>query len=379
MNDLISAIFSTDGLLIGTILPFLFVILVVVFVHEMGHYLVGRWCGIGATTFSLGFGPEIAGFTDRGGTRWKLSAIPLGGYVKFVGDMTVTSSPSPEAANLAEDERRRAFHLAPVWKRFLTVLAGPVANFILTIVVFTVFLSLYGRTVIEPVVNEVRPESPAAAAGFAPGDRVVAVDGRRISEFSDIQKYVSGRTGDRITFLVERNGRNMELEASPRYIEQTDSAGNTVRIGIVGITSMGRDSEAVRHETMSLPAAFVRSIEETGSILERTFNFMRRFAMGREDKCQLGGPVKIADLAGQAASQGFERLVELMALLSVGIGFLNLLPIPPLDGGHLVFYTVEAAMRRPVSERLMEIGYRVGFVAVLIFMGFVLFNDIFGC
>ncbi|RLQ87974.1 RIP metalloprotease RseP [Notoacmeibacter ruber] len=379
MNDLISAFLSTDGLLIGTILPFLFVILVVVFVHEMGHYLVGRWCGIGATAFSIGFGPEIAGFTDRNGTRWKLSAIPLGGYVKFVGDMTVTSSPSSEAANLDDESRKRAFHLAPVWKRFLTVLAGPVANFILTIAVFTVFLNLYGRTVIEPVVNEVRPNSPAAEAGFEPGDRVVAVDGWKVSEFSDIQKYVSGRTGDRIDFLVERDGSQIELTAAPQYIEQTDSAGNTVRIGIVGITSMARGSDAVRHQTMELPAAFTRSIVETGSILERTFHFMRRFAMGREDKCQLGGPVKIADMAGQAASQGFERLVELIALLSVGIGFLNLLPIPPLDGGHLVFYAAEAVMRRPMSERLLEMGYRFGFVVVLIFMGFVLFNDIFGC
>ena len=378
MTDIFSSIFSTDGLLVGTLLPFLFVILVVVFVHEMGHYLVGRWCGIGATAFSLGFGPEIAGFTDKRGTRWKLSAIPLGGYVKFVGDMTVTSS-RPDETDLEPEDKARAFHRASVWRRFLTVLAGPAANFLLTIVVFTVFLSFYGRTVIDPVVNEVRPDSPAAAAGFEPGDRILSVDGRTITDFSDIQKYVSGRTGDTMSFLVERDGRDVELSAAPKYIEQTDSAGNTIRIGIIGITSMGRGSEAVRHQTMGVGAAFVRSIVETGSILERTFIFMKRFAVGREDKCQLGGPVKIADLAGQAASQGFERLVELVALLSVGIGFLNLLPVPPLDGGHLVFYTIEAAFRRPVSERLLEVGYRVGFVVVLLFMGFVLFNDIFGC
>ncbi len=378
MNDLLSSLLSTDGLLVGTILPFLFVILVVVFVHEMGHYLVGRWCGIGASAFSLGFGPEIVGFTDRHGTRWKLSAIPLGGYVKFVGDMTVTSS-RPDDSDLDPGDRERAFHLAPVWKRFLTVLAGPGANFLLTIVVFTVFLSFYGRTVIEPVVNEVRPDSPAAAAGFEPGDRILSVDGRAIDEFSDIQKYVSGRTGDLITFLVERDRDQTVLKAAPRYIEQTDGAGNSVRIGIIGITSMAQGSEGVRHQTMGLGAAFVRSIAETGSILQRTLVFMKRFATGREDKCQLGGPVKIADLAGQAASQGFERLVELVALLSVGIGFLNLLPVPPLDGGHLVFYAVEGVMRRPVSERLLEVGYRVGFIVVLLFMGFVLFNDIFGC
>jgi len=377
--EYLTGIFSPEGLLIGTVIPFLFVLTVVVFVHEMGHYLVGRWCGIGVRAFSIGFGPELFGFKDRHGTRWRLSAIPLGGYVKFVGDVGATSEPDSEEMDaLTPEERRVAFHTQPVWKRAATVFAGPAANFILTIAVFTVMFAIYGRTISEPTVAEVRPDSPAAAAGFEPGDRFVSVDGRSVSTFADVQRLVSGRAGDTITFIMLRDGREVTLTATPELSEQTDALGNVVRIGLLGVVNNSEVGQP-RHVTYGVPASFVEAVRETGHVVARTGQFMQRFVTGREDRCQIGGPVKIAEMSGKAAAVGFEMLVQLAALLSVGIGILNLLPIPPLDGGHLAFYAVEAVIRRPVSERVMDAVYRAGLFMVLIFMAFAFWNDIFGC
>lgn len=379
MNDFLPAFLSTDGVLIGTLVPFLFVLTVVVFVHEMGHYLVGRWCGIGVKAFSIGFGPELIGFDDRRGTRWKLSAIPLGGYVKFVGDMSVSSKPDAgEIDQLSDAERRVAFHTQPIWKRAATVFAGPLFNFLLTIAVFAVMFSIYGRIVSEPMVAEVRAGSPAESAGILPGDRFVSVDGVVVESFADVQRLVSGRAGDPIVFVMSRGGQEVTIVATPEVMEQTDALGNVVRVGVIGVVN-NEELGQPRVISYSFGQALVESVRETGDIVLRTGEFLQRFALGREDKCQLGGPVKIADMAGKAAKLGFEWLVQLVALLSVGIGILNLLPIPPLDGGHLVFYGIEAAMRRPVSERAMEAVYRVGLFIVLGFMGFVFWNDLFAC
>lgn len=380
MNEFLPALFSTQGFLLGTLVPFLFVLTVVVFVHEMGHYLVGRWCGIGVQAFSIGFGPELIGFTDRRGTRWKLCAIPLGGYVKFVGDMNVTSSQpgEEELDRLSDSERKIAFHTQPVWKRAATVFAGPLFNFLLTIAVFAVLFMTFGRSVLEPAVAEVRPGSPAAEAGILPGDRFVSVDGAKVESFADVQRLVSGRAGDSITFVMLRDGRDVSVVATPQLSEQEDALGNKVKVAVIGVTT-NKEVGQPRHITYSPGGAVVAAVEATGQIVERTWLFMKRFAVGREDKCQLGGPVKIAGMAGQAAKLGFEWLVQLAALLSVGIGILNLLPIPPLDGGHLLFYGIEAVIRRPVSERMMEAVYRTGMILVLAFMGFVFWNDLFGC
>lgn len=379
MSEYLPAFLSTNGILIGTIVPFLFVLTIVVFVHEMGHYLVGRWCGIGVKAFSVGFGPELLGFNDRHGTRWKLCAIPLGGYVKFVGDMNVTSKPEGgELDNLSADERSVAFHTQPVWKRAATVVAGPLFNFLLTIAVFTVLFSAYGRYVMEPTVAEVRAESPAAKAGILPGDRFVSVDGSAVETFSDVQRLVSGRAGDSIAFVMRRDGKEVDVTAVPELMEQQDALGNSVKVAVIGVVN-NEEMGQPRLISYSPGGAFVQAVSETGHIIERTGQFLKRFVVGREDKCQLGGPVKIADMAGKAAKLGFEWLVQLVALLSVGIGFLNLLPIPPLDGGHLAFYAVEAVIGRPVSERAMEAVYRVGMILVLAFMGFVFWNDLFGC
>ncbi|MBZ9661106.1 RIP metalloprotease RseP [Mesorhizobium sp. ESP-6-4] len=380
MNDIFHAVFSTQGFVLGTLVPFLFVLTVVVFVHEMGHYLIGRWCGIGVKAFSIGFGPELFGFYDRRGTRWKLCAIPLGGYVKFVGDMNATSSqPSTEEIeSLTDAEREVAFHTQPIWKRAATVVAGPLFNFLLTIAVFAVLFSLYGRPVLEPMVAEVTAGSPAEKAGIQPGDRFVKVDGSKVETFADVQRLVSGRAGDAITFTMLRDGKEIDVTAAPEPMEQQDALGNKVKVAVIGVVNNAELGQP-RLISYTPAGAVVAAVEETGHVIERTGQFLQRFALGREDKCQLGGPIKIAKMSGQAAKLGFEWLVQLVAFLSVGIGFLNLLPIPPLDGGHLLFYGVEAVIRRPVSERTMEMAYRTGLFLVLGFMGFVFWNDLFGC
>lgn len=380
MNDILHTLFSTQGFVLGTLVPFVFVLTAVVFVHEMGHYLIGRWCGIGVKAFSIGFGPELFGFNDRRGTRWKLCAIPLGGYVKFVGDMNATSSqPSAEdIESLTEAEREVAFHTQPIWKRAATVVAGPLFNFLLTIAVFAVLFSLYGRPVMEPMVAEVTAGSPAARAGIQPGDRFVKVDGAKVETFADVQRLVSGRAGDTITFTMLRDGKEITVTAAPELMEQQDALGNKVKVAIIGVANNAELGQP-RLISYTPAGALSAAVEETGHVIERTGQFLKRFVVGREDRCQLGGPIKIAKMSGQAAKLGFEWLVQLVAFLSVGIGILNLLPIPPLDGGHLLFYGVEAVIRRPVSERMMEMAYRTGLILVLGFMGFVFWNDLFGC
>ncbi len=376
MQEALAFFLGGESLLVGTIIPFLFVLTVVVFVHEMGHYLVARWCGIGSQAFSIGFGPELIGFTDKHGTRWKISAIPLGGYVKFIGDESATSSPvDVDNASLSADEQRRAFHTQPVWKRAATVFAGPAFNIILTIVIFSVFFALYGRQISDPLIAGVQPGSPAAEAGFEAGDRFISVEGEKITTFSDVQRIVSGRAGDKLNFTVERDGKMVDLQAVPAIVERTDPLGNKIKLGAIGVETTEAVGNFRRIEYGPLESVG-QAVMETGYIISRTGEFFQRFAVGREDKCQLGGPVKIANMAGKAASQGFDWLIQLMA---VGIGLLNLFPLPPLDGGHLVFYAVEAIKGSPVSVAAQEIVYRVGFLLVMGFMGFVLFNDLFAC
>lgn len=379
MQEALAFFLGGESLLVGTIIPFLFVLTVVVFVHEMGHYLVARWCGIGSQAFSIGFGPELIGFTDKHGTRWKISAIPLGGYVKFIGDESATSSPvDVNNADLSADEQRRAFHTQPVWKRAATVFAGPAFNIILTVVIFSVFFALYGRQISDPLIAGVQPGTPAAEAGFEAGDRFVSVDGEKITTFSDVQRIVSGRAGDKLNFTVERDGKMVDLQAVPATVERTDPLGNKIKLGAIGVETTEAVGNFRRIEYGPLESV-AQAVMETGYIIGRTGEFFQRFAVGREDKCQLGGPVKIANMAGKAASQGFDWLIQLMAMLSVGIGLLNLFPLPPLDGGHLVFYAVEAIKGSPVSAAAQDIFYRAGFLLVMGFMGFVLFNDLFAC
>lgn len=359
-----------------TIVSFLLVLTVIVFIHELGHFLVARWCGVAVNVFSVGFGPEIVGFNDRHGTRWKLSAIPLGGYVKFLGDENEAGGTDREALDrLSEAERDRAFASKGVGARAAIVAAGPIANFVLAIVIFTALFSTYGRQVTEARVDAVVADSVAQAAGFEAGDLILSINGTDIDSFSDLQRIVAVNADTELHFVVERNSGEMMLTATPERQEVEDRFGNIQRVGRLGI-SRSTTPENVRTERFPVPQAAVLAVEETWFVVKQTIVAVGGIITGREPADQLGGPIRIAQMSGQIATLGILPWINFVALISIGIGLVNLFPIPVLDGGHLVFFAVEAARGRPLSERAQEISFRIGFAAVLMLMVFATWNDI---
>jgi len=359
----------------GWILPFLFGLSVVVFFHELGHFLVARWCGVRVLTFSVGFGPEIVGFHDRYGTRWKLSWIPLGGYVKFFGDDNAASVPDETAVtNMTEAEKRQSFFYQPVARRAAIVAAGPIANFILAIVIFAVVFTFYGRLTTTARVDAVLPDSAAAAAGLKPGDIVLAIDGRTIESFSDMQRIVSANAGRTLTFRIDRGGAPMTLTATPALKQGKNGFGNNTCQAVLGVTRSMAPGDMKTEHVNPLAAVWLGT-KETWSIIDRTFSFIGGLFAGRECADQLRGPIRIAQISGQVATLGFTPVLHLAAMLSVSIGLLNLFPVPLLDGGHLMFYLVEATRGRPLSAKAQEIGFRIGFAIVVMLMIFTVFND----
>lgn len=363
---------------IGWLIPFLVILTVIVFVHEFGHFLVARWCGVRVLVFSIGFGPELFGFTDRRGTRWRVAAIPLGGYVKFFGDENAASVPDhAAAAAMNEAERRESFFHKKVSRRAAVVAAGPIANFLLAIVIFAGVFMLYGKQISAARVDAIQPGSAAAEAGFQAGDLIVAIDGRAIESFADMQRIVSASAGQRLTFEVERGGVRETLVAVPALKVVKDTFGNTHRIGVLGI-SRSMAAGDVKTQTVGPLPALRMGVEETWFVVERTMAYIAGVIVGRESADQLGGPIRIAQVSGQMASLGLLPILHLAAVLSVSIGLLNLFPIPLLDGGHLLFYAIEAIRGRPLSERAQEIGFRIGLAVVIMLMMFATYNDISG-
>jgi regulator of sigma E protease len=372
----LSHLHALGGGVVGYLVPFLFVLSLVVFFHELGHFLIARWCGVRILAFSIGFGPELIGFRDRYGTRWKIAAIPLGGYVKFFGDENAASM--PDAARLAsmdESEKSQSFVFQPVVKRAAIVVAGPFANFLLAIVIFAGIFMLYGKQSMTARVDSVQPGSAAAAAGFQPGDLVVAINGSAIADFADMQRIVSESAGEPLTITVDRKGAQLLLKATPALKEVKDNFGNVHRIGILGITR-STAPEDLKFQPVSPPQAVWMGVQETWFVIDRTMSYIGGVIVGREAADQLGGPIRIAQMSGQVATVGFVALIHLAAVLSVSIGLLNLFPIPLLDGGHLLFYSIEALRGRPLSERAQEVGFRIGLAIVLMLMIFATFNDI---
>jgi regulator of sigma E protease len=359
-----------------TLAAFLIVLTVVVFVHEFGHFWVGRRCGVGVKAFSIGFGPEIFGWDDRHGTRWKLSAIPLGGYVKFVGDMNAASVPDQQQiSEMSAAERAVSFPHKSVGQRAAIVAAGPVANFILAVAIFSGLNYINGRQVLDPRIEAVQAGSAAARAGFLPEDVIVSIDGSRIDTFADMQRIVSASPGDTLSFEVERAGRIVVLEATPELKEQKTPFG-TQRIGLLGLEA-SRNPADIRRVTFTPLGALKAGAHETWYVVDRTFDYLGKLISGRESTDQLSGPIRIAQVSGQVASLGgIGGLAGLVAVLSVSIGLINLFPIPMLDGGHLLFYAVEAIRGRPLSDRAQEIGFRIGFAIVVMLMLFSTWNDI---
>jgi regulator of sigma E protease len=372
----LSHIQALGGGVAGYVVPFLFVLSLVVFFHELGHFLVARLCGVRVLTFSIGFGPELAGFNDRYGTRWKLAAIPLGGYVKFFGDENASSTPdSSHLATMNTGERAVSFHFQPVWKRAAIVVAGPLANFVLAIIIFAAIFMVYGKQTMSARVDTVQADSAAATAGFQPGDIVSAIDGQSIDNFADMQRIVGDNAGRTLTVKVERNGAQLLLKATPALKEVKDSFGNVHRIGILGISRSMAPGD-VKFQAVSPIHALGFGAQETWFVVDRTLSYIGGVIVGREAADQLGGPIRIAQISGQVATIGFAALVHLAAVLSVSIGLLNLFPIPLLDGGHLLFYSIEAIRGRPLSERAQEVGFRIGLAIVVMLMIFATFNDI---
>lgn len=355
---------------------FLFVLTVVVFVHEMGHFLVARWCGVSVKAFSIGFGPEIFGWNDRHGTRWRVAWIPLGGYVKFMDDESAASTPSRQViANMTDDERRGAFHAKPVWQRAAVVAAGPIANFLLAIAIFATMFMLVGVRLTAARVDEVVPDSPAAKAGFLSGDIIKVIDGSKIEGFNDVLRIVGTSPERELDVVVERAGKNVELRVRPALQEQKDAFGGVSRRGVIGIKRM-TTPQTVEVRRVGPLEALALGVSETKFIVTSTFGYLGDVIAGRQKADQLGGPIRIAEVSGQVAKVGIEALIQLIAVISVSVGLINLFPIPLLDGGHLLFYGLEALRRRPLSERTQEIGFRIGLAVVLMLMAFATLNDL---
>ena len=352
------------------LLAFLCALGPLVFFHELGHYLAARSLGIPAETFSIGFGREIFGWTDRQGTRWKVCWLPLGGYVKFVGDMSPASEPG-ELDDVPEELRDRVFQVQPVWKRFVVVLAGPAANFVLAILIYAALFAAIGKPHAPSIVESVTAGSPAARAGLLPGDRIDSIAGQDVSSFEDLQRIVSLRPGLPVTIEVTRSGRPLALHATLGVRTERDRFGQSYRIGMLGILQTHQVIEHVPALQL-LPTAADYTLKITGSMIDG----LGQIITGRRGTEDVGGPIKIAQIAGQQATLGVVPFFGLLALFSINLGFINLLPVPMLDGGHLFFYTVEAVRRRPLSARALDWAFRGGLALILALMLFTTVNDL---
>ena len=353
------------------VLGFLLLLGPLVTIHELGHYLVGRWFGVRADSFSLGFGKELAGWTDKRGTRWKLSLLPLGGYVQFAGDMNPASQPDAAWLKLPPAEREACFPAKPLWQRALIVLAGPMANFLFAIAVLAAFLLAYGQVVAPPTVGLVEPGSVAARAGLAAGDRIVAVGGTHVDEFGDIARLVAPHPGERLAIGLVRAGRPLHVDATAARKVERDRFGNEFARGYLGI---GPAEVTVRR--VDPAQAVVLAVRQTRDMVSMMVTGIGQIVTGRRSVDELGGPLKIAKFSGEQLSLGWRAFVAFTAFISINLGFINLLPIPVLDGGHLAFYAAEAIRRRPVSRRSQEWAFRTGVAFVLAVMVLVTLNDL---
>jgi len=358
------------------VIPFVVILTVVVFFHELGHYLVGRWCGVKIDAFSLGFGPELFARVDRRGTRWRVAALPLGGYVRFHGDANAASAPDAAAlAKMPAAERRQTLAGQPLINRAAIVAAGPFANFLLAIVIFTFSFAISGQYTLAPKVGGLEPNSPAAVAGFMPGDLIRTVNGDAISSFGDLHQAVTDNAGLEMVFGVERGGKTITIDATPTIgLEDLGPFGKR-RVSRLGIKA-SMDPADRHFETCSLPRCALWSVQETWSIVEGTGAYIVGLFAGRQSLDQVSGAVGVAQVAGEVAKVSIFALVGLTALFSVSVGLMNLLPIPMLDGGHLLFYAIEALRGRPLSEKTQEIGLRVGLAIVATIVIFSVSNDL---
>ena len=363
--------------MLNSILPFIVLILVVVFIHEYGHYYFAKKYGVMVTDFSIGFGKELFGWNDKSGTRWKICWIPLGGYVKFFGDRNVFSQSDQEEIikKYTEEERKKLFILKPLYQRSLIVAAGPIANFILAIVIFLFIYMFVGKDFTPAVINEVQKDSPAEVAGLMKNDVILEIDGTEVKSILDVSKLITMSTSDFIDFKVSRYDQDVLLKVKPNIVETEDNLGNTINKRMIGIM-LGPYNNKINHVKLGPAKALYYSLNEVYFVTISSLKYLGSILTGSGDSSQLGGPIRIAKITGQVAEFGIVPFLSIMAYISISLGLINLFPIPLLDGGHLMFYGFEKILGRPLSQKTQEGFFRIGMFLLLFIMFFATYNDL---
>jgi len=359
------------------LIPFLILLTVVVFIHEYGHYYFAKKYGVGITDFSIGFGKEIFGWNDQSGTRWKICWIPLGGYVKFFGDRNVFSqSEQREIINqYKEEDRKKLFILKPLYQRSIIVAAGPFANFLLAIIIFTMINIFIGKDMTPAVIDEVTPESPAFIAGLKKNDKIISIDQNKVESILQVSTFINTSTSKSIEFLVIRNYKELSLFVEPKLVDGKDALGNSVKKRIIGIKLLPLNNE-FKKESLSPSKAIYYSFKEVWFVCSTSLKYLGSMIVGKADSSQLGGPIRIAKITGQVAEFGIIPFLSIMAYISISLGLINLFPIPMLDGGHLMFYFFEKVLGKPLNQKTQEGFFRIGLFLILSLMFFATFNDL---
>ena len=363
--------------MLSYILPFIALIVVVVFIHEYGHYYFAKRYGVGVTDFSIGFGKEMFGWNDKSGTRWKVCVIPLGGYVKFFGDRNVYSQADNEKIikEYSKEDQDKLFVLKPLYQRALIVFGGPLANFLLAILIFFSVYTFFGKDFTPAVINEVQKDSPAMVAGLKDNDIVVSIDGNEVTSIMDVSKYIMMSTDEFINFTVNRYDKDLTFRVKPNIVAGEDNLGNKISKRMVGI-KLGAYNNEVNHVKLGPAKALFYAVKEVYYVSTSSLKYIGSMIVGNGDTSQLGGPIRIAKISGQVAEFGILPFISLMAYISISLGLINLFPIPMLDGGHLMFYGIEKVLGRPLSQKTQEGFFRIGMFLLLSLMFFTTFNDL---
>ena len=363
--------------MLNYLIPFIILILIVVFVHEYGHYYFAKKYGVGVTDFSIGFGQEIFGWNDKSGTRWKICWIPLGGYVKFFGDRNVFSQADQEKIiqKYNEDEREKLFVLKPLYQRVLIVFGGPLANFILALVIFFSIYTFVGKDFTPAVINEVQKDTPAMVGGLKENDIILEIDGNKVKSIMDVSKYITMSTDEIIDFKVKRSYDEIILKIKPNIVSGEDNLGNKINKRMVGI-KLGAYNNEINHVKLGPTQSIYHAVHEVYYVSISSLKYIGGMIVGKADTSQLGGPIRIAKISGQVAEFGVLAFISMMAYISISLGLINLFPIPMLDGGHLMFYAFEKVLGRPLSQKTQEGFFRIGLFLLLSLMFFTTFNDL---
>ncbi len=359
------------------IIPFIVLILVVVFIHEYGHYYFAKKYGVGVTDFSIGFGKEILGWNDKSGTRWKICWIPLGGYVKFFGDRNVFSQADQEELlkKYSKEDQDKLFVTKPLYQRSLIVFGGPLANFLLAIVIFLSIYMFVGKDFTPALISEVQKDSPAEVAGLMKNDVILEIDNNKVESILDVSKYIAMSTSEYVDFKVSRYDQQIIFKIKPNLVPSEDNLGNKINKRMIGVQLSPYNNE-INHVKLGPAQALIQSIGEVYFVTTSSLKYLASMLVGKGDSSQLGGPIRIAKISGQVAEFGIVPFLSMMAYISISLGLINLFPIPLLDGGHLMFYGIEKILGRPLSQKTQEGFFRIGMFLLLSLMFFATFNDL---